>query len=135
MERSPVAGLIDEANNLALPHSGVRSVKPKVRIASLALGIPIWVLLNIAGFTFASYFPPIWNENSRVRPLRIGKANFPIALIVTPVWIATALAKTWKKSGALMALGPIVLTVSALSLLVAGTLTLHHVRESENSTE
>jgi len=94
----------------------------------LGLGIPIWIVLNAGAVCFGCYFPAIWNDDTRVRPLRFPNTGVPIALVATPLWIGAACLKTWKESGALVAFGPLILTGSMLVVLVSGTFALHRMR-------
>ncbi len=96
----------------------------------LALGLPIWIMLNAGAICFGCYFPPLWNDDTRVRPLRFPKIGVPIALVATPLWIGAACLKTWKENGAWMALGPLILTGGMLVVLVSGTFALHRVRST-----
>lgn len=95
----------------------------------LGLGIPIWILLNAGAVCFGTYFPPIWNDDTAVRALRIGKSRVPAPLIATPLWIVAALVKACKERGALLAFAPILLSGGILCVLVAGTFALHHLRQ------
>jgi hypothetical protein len=94
----------------------------------LGLGIPIWILLNAGAVCFGTYFPPIWNDDTAVRALRIGKSGVPVPFIATPLWIVAALVKSCKERGPLMAFAPILLSGGILCVLIAGTFVLHHLR-------
>lgn len=100
----------------------------KVRLWVFCLGIPIWIIFNVGAICFGTYFPPIWNEDTRVRAWRVGKSRVPLPLILTPLWILAALIKNWVEYGAFITFGALLSTGGTLLVVVSGIFALHRIR-------